>query len=108
MSAKEQLITICTARQMEAQIIQGRLQSEGIPALLSYESLGLVYGFTTDGLGDVRIMVPEHLVKEAEEILANKAVSNAKLQSQAHDKPTWFKPLCLALLIAWIVIGGGR
>jgi len=108
MSAKERLVTICTARQMEAHVIQGRLESEGIPALLSYESLGLVYGFTVDGLGDVKIMVPEHLAKEAKEILVNKAVSNTKLQSQAHGKPTWFKPLCLALLIAWILIGGGR
>jgi len=69
MSVKEQLITICTARQMEAQIIQGRLESEGIPALLSYESLGLVYGLTIDGLGEVKIIVPSHLAKEAKEVL---------------------------------------
>ena len=69
MSAREQLITICTARQMEAQIIQGRLQSEGMPALLSYESAGLVYGLTVDGLGEVKILVPSHLAKEAKEIL---------------------------------------
>jgi len=69
MSAKEQLITICTARQMEAQIIQGRLQSEGVPAILSYESASLVYGLTVDGLGEVKILVPSHLAKEAKEIL---------------------------------------
>lgn len=69
MPAREQLVTICTARQVEAQIIQGRLESEGIPALLSYESAGLVYGLTIDGLGEVRIMVPQHLAKEAKEIL---------------------------------------
>ena len=69
MSAKEQLITICTARQMEAQIIQGRLQSEGVPAILSYESASLVYGLTVDGLGEVKILVPSHLANEAKEIL---------------------------------------
>jgi len=69
MSAKEQLITICTARQMEAQIIKGRLESEGIPALLSYESASLVYGLTVDGLGEVKILVPSHLAKEAKDIL---------------------------------------
>jgi len=63
------LVTVCTARQMEAEIIKGRLESEGIPALLSYESAGLVYGLTTNGLGEVRIMVPKHLAKEAKEIL---------------------------------------
>ena len=63
------MVTVCTARQMEAEIIKGRLESEGIPALLSYESAGLVYGLTTNGLGEVRIMVPKHLAKEAKEIL---------------------------------------
>ena len=63
------MVTVCTARQMEAQIIQGRLESEGIPALLSYESAGLVYGLTVNGLGEVKIMVPKRLAEEAKEIL---------------------------------------
>jgi hypothetical protein len=54
---------------MEAQIIKGRLESEGIPVLLSYESAGLIYGLTVDGLGEVKIMVPKHLAEEAKEIL---------------------------------------
>lgn len=69
MSAKERLVTICTARQLEAHVIQGRLESEGVPALLSYESASLVYGLTVDGLGEVKILVPSHLAKEAKEIL---------------------------------------
>ena len=69
MSTREQLVTVCIARQMEAQIIKGRLESEGIPALLSYESAGLVYGITIDGLGEVKVMVPGHLAEEANEIL---------------------------------------
>jgi hypothetical protein len=69
MPAKEQLVTVYTARYMEAQIIKGRLESEGIPVLLSYESAGLVYGLTVDGLGEARIMVPGHLAEEAKEIL---------------------------------------
>jgi len=69
MSAREQLVTVYTARYMEAQIIKGRLESEGIPVLLSYESAGLIYGITIDGLGEVKVMVPEHLAEEAKEIL---------------------------------------
>ena len=69
MSAREQLVTVRTAKYMEAQIIKGRLESEGIPVLLSYESAGLVYGLTVDGLGEVKIMVPQRLAKEAKEIL---------------------------------------
>jgi hypothetical protein len=69
MSAREPLVTVRTAKYMEAQIIKGRLESEGIPVLLSYESAGLVYGITIDGLGEVKIMVPKHLAEEAKEIL---------------------------------------
>ncbi|HXZ94544.1 MAG TPA: DUF2007 domain-containing protein [Dehalococcoidia bacterium] len=69
MSAKESLVTVCTANYMEAQIIKGRLESEGIPVLLSYESAGLIYGITVDGLGQVKIMVPQNLAEEAKGIL---------------------------------------
>ena len=69
MSAREQLVTVRTAKYMEAQIIKGRLESEGIPVLLSYESAGLIYGITVDGLGEVKIMVPQRLAEEAKEIL---------------------------------------
>jgi hypothetical protein len=54
---------------MEAQVIKGRLENEGIPVLLSYESAGVVYGITVDGLGEVKVMVPEHLAEEAKQIL---------------------------------------
>ena len=70
MSAREQLATVYTARYMEAQIIKGRLESEGIPVLLSYESAGLIYGITIDGLGEVKVMVPKRLAEEAKGILA--------------------------------------
>ncbi|MCJ7576350.1 MAG: DUF2007 domain-containing protein [Dehalococcoidia bacterium] len=69
MSASESLVTVRTAKYMEAQIIKGRLESEGIPVLLSYESAGLVYGITIDGLGEVKVMVPRRLAEEAREIL---------------------------------------
>jgi len=69
MSTSEQLVTVYTARYMEAQIMKGRLESEGIPVLLSYESAGLIYGLTIDGLGEVKIMVPKHLAEDAKEIL---------------------------------------
>ncbi|OGN97238.1 MAG: hypothetical protein A2Z77_06645 [Chloroflexi bacterium RBG_13_51_36] len=69
MSESESLVSVRTAKYMEAQIIKGRLESEGIPVLLSYESAGLIYGLTIDGLGEVKIMVPRHLAEEAREIL---------------------------------------
>jgi len=69
MSDGAQLVTVSVASQIEAQIIKGRLETEGIPVLLSYESAGLVYGITVDGIGEVKVMVPESLEKEARAIL---------------------------------------
>ncbi|NIN69454.1 MAG: hypothetical protein GTO63_33175 [Anaerolineae bacterium] len=55
--------------QLQAYVIKGKLESEGIPALLQYESE--IFGFTVDGMGQVRILVPEHLAEKAKEILAD-------------------------------------
>lgn len=54
--------------QIQAHIIKGKLESEGIPVLLQYESQ--ILGITVDGLGAVRIMVPENLAERAREIIA--------------------------------------
>jgi len=69
MAGKEKLVAIYSAKQIEAQIIKGRLENEGIPVLLSYDSSSLVFGFTVDGLGEVKIMVPERFAEQAREIL---------------------------------------
>jgi hypothetical protein len=45
------------------------LESEGIPVLLKYESAGIVYGLTIDGIGEVRILVPEEFAEEAKIII---------------------------------------
>jgi len=64
------LITVYVAYgQPEAEIIKGRLESEGIPAILRYESAGLVYGLTINGLGQVEVQVPSSLAQQAKEIL---------------------------------------
>jgi len=57
------------AGQPEAEIIKGRLENEGIPAVLCYESAGLVYGIIVDGLGQVEVQVPSYLAEEARQIL---------------------------------------
>jgi hypothetical protein len=59
--------------QLEAEIVKGRLESEGIPAMLCYESAGIVYGLTIDGLGQVQVQVPSSLAQQAREILAIEA-----------------------------------
>lgn len=59
--------------QLRAQVIKTRLESEGIPVLLRYDSASIVFGFTVDGLGEVEILVPEPLAERARAILAEPA-----------------------------------
>jgi len=54
----------------QANLIAGRLKSEGIPVKLRYEAAGSIYAITIDGLGEVRILVPAADGERAREILA--------------------------------------
>jgi hypothetical protein len=64
-------VTVYIAQgQLEANVVKAKLQSEGIPAILQYESAGVVYGMTLDGLGQVRVQVPEPLAETARAIIA--------------------------------------
>ena len=59
--------------QPEAEIIKGRLQVEGILAILKYESIGSVYGLTVNGLGQVKVQVPVKYADRALEIISAEA-----------------------------------
>jgi len=53
----------------EAELIRGLLESYGIPCgVVSYITHS-VYPLTTDGLGEIRLSVPEEAAEEAERIL---------------------------------------
>lgn len=54
----------------EAIIIRGRLESEGIPAVVQQEAVGAVLGLTVGPLGSANVLVPEPLAEKALEILA--------------------------------------
>jgi hypothetical protein len=70
MDTEEKLVTVYRAcGQPEAEIVRGRLEIEGIQALLKYESIGSVYGLTVDGLGQVEVQVPARFVSRAREII---------------------------------------
>lgn len=66
----EDLVVVYRASGMaEAEIVRGFLESEGIPADLDYESVGPVVGLTMDGLGEVRVVVPDDWADAAREAL---------------------------------------
>ena len=59
--------------ELEANIVKGKLESYGLSVRLDYESVGRIYGFTTDGLGEFRVLVPEEECEEAKKILEQEA-----------------------------------
>ena len=67
---KSEFVVIDTVQgELTAQVLKSHLESEGIPVLLKYESAGIVYGLTIDGLGEVRILVPQEFAEEAKGII---------------------------------------
>ncbi|MGY4706551.1 putative signal transducing protein [Candidatus Bipolaricaulota sp. J31] len=55
--------------EMEAALLIGFLEGEGIPARKRTQVPPSVYPFTVDGLAEVEILVPEHLLPRAREAL---------------------------------------
>jgi hypothetical protein len=55
--------------ELPANILKSHLEAEGIPVYLKYESAGIIYGITADGIGEVRIMVPKDFLEEARKII---------------------------------------
>jgi hypothetical protein len=53
-----------------ANLIMGRLASDGIPTRLRYEAAGAIYAITVDGLGEVKILVPVAEWERARELLS--------------------------------------
>ena len=67
----EKLEKVYTASgQIQAHVIKGRLESEGILVLLRYDSGSTVFGFTVDGLGEVEVLVPQEEAARARQILS--------------------------------------
>jgi hypothetical protein len=70
MSEEPKLVCVETCNGLDvANILMSKLEAAEIPALLQYDSAGPVFGITVDGLGQVRIMVPEEFAVEAEALL---------------------------------------
>lgn len=81
MSEEPKLVCVRTCQGWDlAQIYKSKLEAAEIPALLKYESAGLVFGITVDGLGEVRIMVPESHAAEAEALLKD-------IRGPLHEEP---------------------
>jgi hypothetical protein len=67
-SESKLVVVYKAAGELEAQVVKGKLQSAGVPAIFQNEALGTM-GFIIDGLGEFRILVPEGWEREARAVL---------------------------------------
>ena len=66
----ENYVTVYVANgQLDAEMVRGFLESAGIPAIISQESVGKVFGLASGPLGEVNVLVPEEKTNEARELL---------------------------------------
>jgi hypothetical protein len=72
-------IPVYTAQgRLSAEMIRLLLESFGVTAILSQESVGTIYGLTIGDLGEVDILVQENQIEDAREIL--KGMEEGKLE----------------------------
>ena len=70
MSKNEGMIEVYRAvGEAEAMVIQGLLESYGIPCLLKSDAAHSVHAFAVDGMGEVRIMVWESTADKAKALI---------------------------------------
>jgi len=55
--------------ELEAEILRGLLESQGIPVFLNQEGAGRAYGLNVGSLGRTEVMVPASLSQEARQVL---------------------------------------
>jgi hypothetical protein len=72
---------------IEAQQIKAFLAAHDIPCEFRGEALRMTHGFTLDGLGVVRICVPESLVEKAKVLLAQADAGELQLPDHAEIDP---------------------
>ena len=68
--SKEFVVVYTSMGPLAAEVVKGRLESAGIPAMLQYESISRAFPVTVDGFGEVRVLVTREREQEARELLA--------------------------------------
>jgi len=70
MSANELMTEVYRAAgEMEALVIKGLLESQGIPCFLKSHAAPSVHVFTVDGMAEFRVMVPKSATEEAKKLI---------------------------------------
>ena len=70
MSRSKELVEVYQAAgELEAQVIKGLLESNGIRCFLKSHAAPSVHVLTIDGLGEVKVMVCDSMVEKAKKLI---------------------------------------
>lgn len=72
--------------ELNAEIIRGLLEAQGIPVNLSQEGVGKVYGLTIGEFGRVEILVPSDYLAQAQQVLTD--LNNGIFENSGEDDTT--------------------
>lgn len=76
MAEKESIVEVYRAiGEMEALVVKGLLESNGIPCFFKSHAAPSVHVLTVDGLGEFKIMVPASMEREARELISKRGES---------------------------------
>lgn len=68
--ANDELVVVYTTQgTIRAEMVKGRLESAGIPAMVKFESAGRTLGIIVDGLGKAEVLVAKEHEQQAREVL---------------------------------------
>ena len=67
---------------LRANVIKAKLEAAGIPALLSYDAMSVIFGLTVDGIGKVRVLVRPEDAQAAQQVLAEQLADEEQPESE--------------------------
>ena len=82
MTEKQWVAAGTASGELQAELLRGLLEAQGIPARLSQEGLARVYGFTVGPMAEVEILVPDHQLSEALAVLESYKAGDFELDDE--------------------------
>ena len=70
----------------EAELVRGLLESYGIPCQVTSQITHSVVPLTVDGLGEIRLLVPDEAVEEAQEILEGHRLGGSQSKMETPEE----------------------
>jgi hypothetical protein len=71
MSNQSWVEVVKVSGELQAEMLRGLLEAQGIPVMLNQEGAGRAYGISVGPMGEVQILVPSNYVAEAQSVLAD-------------------------------------